>query len=224
MAVGGSSPVSDVVITVEPARTGSKSWSGETKAAVRNNGPGLRGWIVEEAAWLFGQFAKVALSVFILRGVTKLFQTGAASQEAYVRAERLWEDGRRESSSGVWGPASNGSTQSSYGPRETAGGNGFDTHRATPQRPRYVATVAGYHLYAHDAVLDPARQWWPCPILLRSACETCSFLEYDRGGTPHCAAVLKMRTVLDGVDAGEDFNELRQWIRAHEPSQSRRSS
>jgi class 3 adenylate cyclase len=39
------------------------------------------------------------------------------------------------------------------------------------------------------------------------------FLEYDRGGTPHCAALLKLRTVLNGVDGGEDFNEIRQWIR-----------
>jgi hypothetical protein len=80
MVVGGSSPASDVVITVEPARTQSRSWSGEARAAVRNNGSGLRGWIAEEAVWMLAQFAKVALSVFVVRAVTKLFQTGAASR------------------------------------------------------------------------------------------------------------------------------------------------
>jgi hypothetical protein len=88
MVVGGSSPASDVVITVEPVRTQSRPWSRETSAAVRNNGSGLRGWMSEEALWMVAQFAKVALSVFVLRAVTKLFQTGAASQQAYVRAER----------------------------------------------------------------------------------------------------------------------------------------
>jgi hypothetical protein len=75
-----------------------------------------------------------------------------------------------------------------------------------------VTTVGGYHLYLHQTVLDP-RQHWPCPVLLRSPCESCFFLEYGRGGTPHCVATLKLRTILDGVDAGEDFNEIRQWIR-----------
>jgi hypothetical protein len=72
--------------------------------------------------------------------------------------------------------------------------------------------IGGYHLYLHNTLLDPARQQWPCPILLTSACESCHFLEYDRGGRPHCAAVMKLRTVLDGVDGGESLEELRQWI------------
>src|SRR5439155_21236697 len=114
MVVGGSSPASDVVITVEPARAESRSWGGETRAAVRNNGNGLRGWITEEALWMFTQFAKVALSVFVLRAVTKLFQTGAASQQAYVRAENLWTHGHDErvytaSNGAAWRPAGTGS-------------------------------------------------------------------------------------------------------------------
>jgi hypothetical protein len=76
--------------------------------------------------------------------------------------------------------------------------------------PKYVTTVGGYHLYLHNTLLDPARQHWPCPVLLTSACETCHFLEYDRGGTPHCVAVLKLRTVLDGVDGGESLEEPAQ--------------
>jgi hypothetical protein len=230
MVVGGSSEAKDVVITVEPTRADSTSpWSEETRAAARNCGSGFRGWLAEEAAWMLAQFARVAVSVFVARGVTKLFQVGAASQEAYTRAERLWGDGYRESSHPIssrdgWGPAGNGGGESTYDPSGTADGNGFDSRTAAPRNPRYVGTASGYHLYAHDTVLDPARQWWPCPILLRSACESCHFFEYDRGGNPHCAAVLKMRTVLDGLDAGEEFDELRQWIRAHEPSQSRNDS
>jgi hypothetical protein len=220
MVVGGSSPASDVVITVEPARTESRSWSGEARAAVQNNGSGLRGWIAEEAVWMLAQFTKVALSVFVVRGVAKLFRVGAASQQAYARAENLWTHGHRDEGYGTgsaarWRPASNAGTQSSYGPAGTGGGNGFDSsgRKPTPENPRYVTTVGGYHLYLHQTVLDPARQQWPCPILFTSACETCHFLEYDRGGTPHCAALLKLRTVLNGVDGGEDFNEIRQWIR-----------
>ena len=225
MVVGGSSPASDVVITVEPVREEIRSSNTEMRAAVRNGGSGLRGWIREEVAWMIAQFAKVAFSVLVLRTVTKLFQTGAASQQAYARAQNLWTHGHRDEGYGTgnaarWRPAGNSGTQSSYGPARTGGGNGFDHsgHKPTPENPRYVTTVGGYHLYFHQTVLDPARQQWPCPILLMSACETCHFLEYDRGGTPHCAAVLKLRTVLDGVDGGETLEELRQWIRSHQPN------
>jgi hypothetical protein len=222
MVVGGSNPASDVVITVEPARAEGRSWSGETRAAVRNNGSGVRGWLAEEGLWMVAQFAKVALSVFVVRAVTKLFQTGAASQQAYVRAENLWTHGHDErvytaSNGAAWRPAgSDAGSQRSGG--YSAGANtgsslGNAARRAVPENPRYVTTVGGYHLYLHNTLLDPARQYWHCPILLASACETCHFVEYDRGGTPHCAAVLKLRTVLDGVDGGEDFNEIRQWIR-----------
>jgi hypothetical protein len=227
MVVGGSSPANDVVITVESARAEGRSWSGETRAAVRNNGSGLRGWIAEEAVWMCAQFAKVALSVFVVRAVTKLFQTGAASQQAYVRAENLWTHGHDErvytaSSGAAWRPAGSGAG-SQRGGGYSAGANsgnssGDGTRRTVPENPRYVTTVGGYHLYLHNTLLDPARQQWPCPVLFTSACETCHFLEYDRGGTPHCAAVLKLRTVLDGVDGGESLEELRQWIRAHQPN------
>jgi hypothetical protein len=219
MVVGGSSSASDVVITVEPVREEKRTSSAEVREASRNNGSGLRGWAVEEVAWMVAQFAKVAVSFFAVRAVTKLFQIGAASQQAYIRAPRLWTHGPQEEGyqrGGGWRPTgSNGSYQASRGSSGSSGATGFDhgARQAAPESPRYVATVGGYHLYLHQTVLDPARQQWPCPILFKSACETCHFLEYDRGGTPHCAAVLKLRTVLDGVDGGEDFNEIRQWIR-----------
>jgi hypothetical protein len=167
MVVGGSSPASDVVITVEPARAAGRSWSGETRAAVRNDARGLRGWIAEEALWMCAQFAKVALSVFVLRAVTKLFQTGAASQQAYVRAENLWTHGHDErvytaSSGAAWRPAGSGAgsqRSSGYSAGANSGNSSGDgTRRTVPENPRYVTTVGGYHLYLHNTLLDPARQ------------------------------------------------------------------
>jgi hypothetical protein len=217
MVVGGSS---DVVITVEPVREETRT--AEVRAAVVNRGSSFGDWVKEEAAWLVAQFAKVALSVFVVRGVTKLFQTGTASQQAYARAQNLWTQGYQERGYRVGDGASwrssgsNGGTGTSQGGATgTPGGNGFDQSRgrSTPENPRYVTTVGGYHLYLHQTVLDPARQQWPCPLLYRSPCESCFFLEYDRSGTPHCAALLKLEAVLKGVDGGEDLNEMREWIR-----------
>ena len=61
---------------------------------------------------MLAQFAKVALSVFVVRGVAKLFQVRAASQRAYVRAENLWTHGHDErvytaSNGAAWRPAGN---------------------------------------------------------------------------------------------------------------------
>ena len=67
---------------------------------------------------MLAQFAKVALSVFVVRAVTKLFQTGAASQQAYVRAENLWTHGRLQEV--LHGGNASGSaivTHASYGHR-----------------------------------------------------------------------------------------------------------
>jgi hypothetical protein len=220
MVVGGSSPASDVVITVEPARTQGRSLSGETRAAVRNSGSGLRGWIAEEAVWMLAQFAKVGLSVFVLRAVTKLFQTGAASQQAYVRAENLWTHGHDErvymAGNGAARPAGSGSGVQRGDTYSANTGNGPDHGgpSATPENPRYVTTIGGYHLYLHRRVLNPGRQLWPCPLLYVSPCETCSLLEYDGGGRPQCVPLVKLRMVLDGNDGGEDLNEIRQWIRS----------
>jgi hypothetical protein len=167
MVVGGSSPATDVVITIEPARAESRSWGGETRAAVRNNGTGLRGWIAEEAVWMFAQFTKVALSVFVVRGVAKLFRVGAASQQAYVRAEHLWTHGHDErvyapSNGAPWRPAGSGTgsqRSGGYSAGANGGGSAGDGARRTvPENPRYVTTVGGYHLYLHNTLLDPARQ------------------------------------------------------------------
>jgi len=76
-----------------------------------------------------------------------------------------------------------------------------------------VTSCGGFHLYLHRRILNPGKQFWPCPVLYRSPCEICSFLEYDGGGRPQCVPLVKLKMVLDGNDGGEDLNEIRQWIR-----------
>jgi len=72
----------EIVITVDPVREEAKSRQEEVRTAAKNAGSGLRGWIVEEAAWLVAQFTKVALSVAVVRGVHQLFRIGYASESA----------------------------------------------------------------------------------------------------------------------------------------------
>jgi hypothetical protein len=217
MVVGGNSLASDVVITVEPTKEKGRTWNaGARTAAVRNGASGLRGWMKEEAAWMGGQFLKVALSVFVVRAVTALFRTRVASQQAYSRAESLWSHGRQERAYPVgngpgWHPAE---SSGASGPTDRTTSNGFEARHAAADNPRYVTTVGGYHLYLHRKVLNPGRQLWPCPVLYVSPCETCSLLEYDGGGRPQCVPLVKLRMVLDGNDGGEDLNEIRQWIRS----------
>jgi hypothetical protein len=217
MVVGGNSLASDVVITVEPTKEKGRTWNaGARAAAVRNGASGLQGWMKEEAAWVGGQFLKVALSVFAVRAVTALFRTRVASQQAYSRAESLWSHGRQERAYPVgngpgWHPAE---SSGASGPTDRTTGNGFEARHAAADNPRYVTTVGGYHLYLHRKVLNPGRQLWPCPVLYVSPCETCSLLEYDGGGRPQCVPLVKLRMVLDGNDGGEDLNEIRQWVRS----------
>jgi hypothetical protein len=217
MVVGGNSLASDVVITVEPTKEKGRTWNaGARAAAVRNGASGLQGWMKEEAAWMGGQFLKVALSVFVVRAVTALFRTRVASQQAYSRAESLWSHGPQERAYPVgngpgWHPAE---SSGASGPTDRTTGNGFEARHAAADNPRYVTTVGGYHLYLHRKVLNPGRQLWPCPVLYVSPCETCSLLEYDGGGRPQCVPLVKLRMVLDGNDGGEDLNEIRQWVRS----------
>jgi hypothetical protein len=103
----------DVIITVEPVRE-AKANQEEARGAVKNSGSNLREWIIEEAAWLFTQFTKVALSVAVVRGVHQFFRIGFASESAYQRAADLWSHGyqdrdhrpasgaRPSGSSGTW--------------------------------------------------------------------------------------------------------------------------
>jgi hypothetical protein len=203
-------------ITIEPTRQEAQSRQEEVRAAAKNDGSGLRGWIAEEAAWLVAQFTKVALSVAVVRGVGQLFRIGYASESAYQRAPDLWTHGHREenrrgaSSAHRWTPNSEGPFSSAQSSRH------FDPSedQNDADSPRYVVTVEGYHLYLHRKILNSGRQFWPCPLLYVTACESCSFLEYDRGGRPQCVALVKLRTVLDGTNAGEDLSEIRQWIRS----------
>jgi hypothetical protein len=211
----------EIVIAVDPVREEVKSRQEEVRVAASNNGSGLREWIVEEAAWLVAQFTKVALSVAVVRGVHQLFRIGYASESAYQRAPDLWSHGHQEQhrrfgsgaytgpGNSTWKPAGGGTEGSARG------GGSFDqpADHNVPESPRYVTSVDGYHLYLHRKILNPGKQFWPCPLLYMAACETCSFLEYDGGGRPQCVPLIKLRMVLDGTDAGEDMSEIRQWIR-----------
>jgi hypothetical protein len=218
-------PGNNLVITVEPVREETKGRQEEVRSAVKNTGSGLCEWVIEEAAWLFTQFTKVALSVAVVRGVHQLFRIGYASESAYQRAPDLWSHGYQDrghqsasagydyrgGSAGSWQPRREGTA----GGSAQTGGSSFDhaAGQTTPENPRYVTTVGGYHLYLHRKILNPGKQFWPCPVLYRSPCEICSFLEYDGGGRPQCVPLVKLKMVLDGNDGGEDLNEIRQWIR-----------
>jgi hypothetical protein len=205
----------EIVITVDPVREEVKSRQEEVRTAAKNDGTGLRGWIVEEAAWLVAQFTKVALSVAVVRGVHQLFRIGYASESAYQRAPDLWTHGHGEDDR-RGGPSAHRWTPNSGGPFSSAQGNRhFDPSedQNSSESPRYVVTVEGCHFYLHRKLLNPGKQFWPCPLLYVAACESCSFLEYDRGGRPQCVALVKLRTVLDGTNAGEELSEIRNWIR-----------
>ena len=210
----------EITITVDPVRAEAKQRQDEVSAAAKNDGSGLREWIIEEAAWLVAQLTRVAMSVAVVRGVHQLFRGGFASESAYQRAPDLWTHGHQQQehrggytrpsgSTGTWRPGG-GSTG------DSAQGGGFDqgADHAASEGPRYVISVDGHHLYLHRKVLNPGKHFWPCPLLYVSPCETCAFLEYDGRGPPQCVALVKLRTVLDGTNAGEDLSEIRQWIRS----------
>ena len=210
----------EIVITVDPVREEANQRQEKVRTAAQNDSSGLRDWIVEEAAWLVAQFTKVAMSVAVVRGVHQLFEIGYASESAYQRAPDLWSHGHQQQehqggytrpsgSTGTWRPGG-GSTGGS------AQGGGFNqgADQAAADGPRYVITIDGYHLYLHRKILNPGKQFWPCPLLYMAPCEACAFLEYDGGGRPQCVSLVKLKMVLDGTDTGEDLSEIRQWIRS----------
>ena len=205
-------------ITVDPVREEAKSRQEEVRTAAKNDGSGFREWIVEEAAWLVAQFTKVAMSVAVVRwrssalsgrisrvnrltNVPRISGLMATEQDESARWTLVRAVAGRRTAETVQLSAK----QPHFDPSEDQNG---------AESPRYVVTVEGYHLYVHRKLLNPGRQFWPCPLLYVTACETCAFLEYDRGGRPQCVALVKLRTVLDGTNAGEDLSEIRQWIRS----------
>jgi hypothetical protein len=78
--------------------------------------------------------------------------------------------------------------------------------------PKYIGSIEGHHLYLHRRRLHPGQEW-PCPLLLKNACETCSFLEYDSAGTGQCVMVWKLKALIHGLDGGESLDDVRDWIR-----------
>jgi len=210
----------EIVITVDPVREEAKPRQEEVRTAAKNDGTDLRAWFTEEAAWVATQLVKIATSVAVVRWVHQLFRIGYASESAYQRAPDLWSHGHQEPDR-KYGASGNTRANTTWRPstgdmpgsarKSSIFDHGADQDDA--ESPRYVVTVEGYHLYVHRKLLNPGRQFWPCPLLYVTACEACSFLEYDRGGRPQCVALVKLRTVLDGTNAGEELSEIRQWIR-----------
>ena len=206
----------DIVIKVEPIR---ETWrrSDERRAEVRNDASSLADWLCQESAWLLGQFLKVAVSVAAFRGIHQLFRSRLANESVYRRAPYIWSHGHQE----PVGHPENGSrsewTRSAAGPfadppraypspeNESARGN-------ASEKPKYITSIEGHHLYLHGRRLHPAQQW-PCPILVQTPCRTCSFLEYDGAGTAQCVALWKMKAVVHGIDGGESLDDIRDWIR-----------
>ena len=217
MVVEGSSPATEVVITIEPTRAEGRSWSGEARAGVRNNGRGLGGWITEEAAWLVAQFLKVAVSVAAFRGIHQLFRSRLANESAYRRAPDLWSHGHQEPESGPESGTRPEWTRTATGPfadrpRAYSSAENNASDGTASETPKYITSIEGHHLYLHARRLHPAQQW-PCPILVQTPCRTCSLLEYDGAGRAQCLLVWKMKAVVHGVDGGESLDDVRDWIR-----------
>jgi hypothetical protein len=207
-------PLRGVVIPVARARG---SWrTEESVAAVRNDASTVREWILEETAWLLGQFVKVALSVVAFRGIQQLFRSRLANESTYRRAPDLWNHGHRDSEQRKEDvrPAWSGTSTTTFTDRartQSSSDSGSVNGTASGS-PKYIASIEGHHLYLHARRLQPAQQW-PCPILADTPCRTCSFLEYDSGGAGQCIMVWKMRAVIHGLDGGESLDDVRDWIR-----------
>jgi hypothetical protein len=156
------------VVVIEAVKEETKGRQDELRAAAENTGAGLREWIIEEAAWLFTQFMKVALSVAVVRGVHQLFRIGFASEAAYQRAPDLWTHGYQDRdhrpgrgdyahSSGASGP------WQAHGPESIRNssphGSSFDSTGGdtVPESPRYVTTGGGYHLVSPPTDSEPGQ-------------------------------------------------------------------
>jgi len=184
-----SGPSNEVVITLEPSRD---SWrKNEMRCAeARNDASTVGGWLFDEAAWFVAQFLKVAVSVAAFRGIHELFRAKLATESAYRRAPDLWTHGHQEPTSSSGDRARPEGSCTTAGPFNAWPGTYSSSTNASaadaaPDRPRYICSVEGRHLYAHGRRLHP-EQHWPCPLLVQTRCRTCSFLEYDSAGAPQC--------------------------------------
>jgi hypothetical protein len=211
-----SGPSNEVVITVEPARE-SRRGNEERRAETRNDASSLGDWLCQEAAWLVGQFLKVAISV---RSVPR--HPPALPLEARKRVRLSPGSGPLESRlPGAGSRPGNGSrpewTRTATGPsadrlRADSSPENDSALGTASEKPKYITSIEGHHLYLHARRLHPAQQW-PCPIMVQTPCRTCSFLEYDSAGRAQCVAVWKMKAVVHGIDGGESLDDVRDWIR-----------
>jgi len=205
-----------VVVTVEPPR---ESWrrNDELHREARNDASTLGEWLFEEAAWLAAQFLKVAVSVAAFRGIHQLFRSRPAKSPRTAGPPHLWSHGHQDPQRrqehdppSDWTRSATDSFADRQRMSPATGNSSADD--VVSDVPKYVASIEGHHLYLHARRLHPAQQW-PCPILVQTPCRTCSFFEYDGGGTAQCVAVWKLKAVAHGIDGGESLDDVRDWIR-----------
>jgi hypothetical protein len=163
-----SGPPNEVVITVEPSREGWRR-NDDRRAETRNDASSLGDWLCQEAAWLFAQFLKVAISVAAFRGIHQLFRSRLANESAYRRAPDLWSHGHQEPEVRPENAPRPESTRSATGPfgerpRTYSSPGGSSADDVASDVPKYVTSIEGHHLYLHGRRLHPAQQW-PCPDL-----------------------------------------------------------
>jgi hypothetical protein len=216
MVLEGEDRAADAVIVIEPIRSSTHTTTEEMRAATKNNETSFREWAGEETAWILGQLAKTAISVAVFRIIHQLFRAKITSESVYRRAADLWGHGQEREGDRANGPRPEW-MRSPTGPfaepprTSSATGNACADDVASDV-PKYVASIEGHHLYLHGRRLHPAQQW-PCPILVPTPCRVCAFLEHDGSGTAQCVAVWKMKAVVHGIDGGDSFDEVRDWIR-----------
>ena len=217
MAIEEGNRATDAIIVIEPIRSSTHTTTDQMRAATKNDGRSFREWAAEEGAWILAQLAKTAASVAVFRILHQLFRAKITSESVYRRAADLWTHGHDQDGNGGRTPQATrwqGADQSRNGSSRTDTDQQDHQTGTAPENPRYITTVEGHHLYLHRKVLDPEQQYWPCPILRRTPCENCRFLEYDSGGMPQCVALWKLKAILQGDDGGEDLDEVRESIRS----------
>lgn len=192
----------------------------EVKAALENPGSGAFGWARAELGWAIGTFCRAAISIAVSRLLWGYVNANPRAKQIYERAEALLVNGKQErpysrpsgfaGSYGTTGQGTRGGEERPFTQHDHARSNtqGADA----PQGALYKGMAGEYALYHHSTKYDS--QWWPCPILYKHPCETCTFFVADRSGRGWCAANEKLKMVLAGTADNQDLYELRDFIRS----------
>jgi hypothetical protein len=193
----------------------------------QNEGGTLGAWIVTEAAWFATMFAKIALSVVFSRYVYSVFESQVVPKSIFDKAHDLMQFGRRPRPyrvppgaappPGYGSPSGGGAPggSSSSAPPTSRNGDAsqyaqapqFESHGA--EKARIVKQVGEFTLAHHDTRLR-ADHFWPCPITNhREGCADCGFF-LIKNRVAMCAAVEKLKQILNQRDDGSDLYELRE--------------